>query len=134
MNHLGANLSIILIVCAVWCPMALSSERGYDLDWHTVDAGGAILSGNAYQLTATIGQPDAGPPVSTETYTLLGGFWSHCCADLDGDGRIGVEDLLMLLADWGCPDGPPCVGDVDGDGNVNTSDLLLLLATWGPCW
>ena len=27
----------------------------------------------------------------------------------------------------------PLVGDVNGDGSVNVDDLLLLLAAWGPC-
>ncbi len=27
----------------------------------------------------------------------------------------------------------PCPADFDGDGNVGVSDLLTLLANWGPC-
>ncbi len=31
-----------------------------------------------------------------------------CAADLDCDGTVGVEDLLLLLAVWGtCPSGAP---------------------------
>jgi choice-of-anchor B domain-containing protein len=53
--------------------------------------------------------------------------------DLDGDGSVGISDLLMLLAAWGpCPDPPdPCPGDLDGDGSVGIGDLLILLANWG---
>jgi hypothetical protein len=53
--------------------------------------------------------------------------------DLNGDGVVGIGDLLILLANWGpCPDPPdPCVGDLDGDGNVGITDLLMLLANWG---
>ena len=52
--------------------------------------------------------------------------------DLDGDGIVGVPDLLTLLAAWG-----PCVGcancpaDLDGDCAVSVPDLLTLLANWG---
>ena len=52
--------------------------------------------------------------------------------DLDGDGIVGVPDLLTLLAAWG-----PCVGcancpaDLDGDCTVSVPDLLTLLANWG---
>jgi hypothetical protein len=28
---------------------------------------------------------------------------------------------------------PPCIGDIDGDGSVGLSDLLALLTAWGPC-
>ncbi len=53
--------------------------------------------------------------------------------DLDGDGTVGIFDLLILLSNWGpCPDPPdPCAADLDGDGNVGILDLLALLANWG---
>ncbi len=52
--------------------------------------------------------------------------------DLDGDGTVGVSDLLILLASWGpCDDCDDCVADLDGDCNVGVSDLLILLANWG---
>ena len=50
-------------------------------------------------------------------------------ADMDGDGVIGVIDLLLLLGDWG-----PCIGcpaDFDFDDKVGVEDLLFLLANWG---
>ncbi len=54
-----------------------------------------------------------------------------CPADLDGDGSVGILDLLSLLAAWGTdPAGPP---DFDGDGTVGILDLLSLLTNWGPC-
>ena len=54
-----------------------------------------------------------------------------CLADLNGDGGVGILDLLALLAAWGTdPGGPP---DFDGDGTVGILDLLTLLANWGPC-
>ena len=53
--------------------------------------------------------------------------------DLDGDGVVGITDLLILLAGWGsCPAPPvPCPTDLDGDGSTGITDLLLLLANWG---
>ena len=52
--------------------------------------------------------------------------------DIDGDGVVGFEDLLALLAAWGdCPEPPdPCAADLDDDGDVDFDDLLLLLAGW----
>ncbi len=53
--------------------------------------------------------------------------------DLDGDGTVGILDLLILLNSWGpCPDPPQgCPADLDGDGSVGILDLLTLLANWG---
>ena len=55
--------------------------------------------------------------------------------DVDGDGVVGTNDLLELLAAWGLCPAPPeaCPADLDGDNIVGTSDLLALLAAWGPC-
>ena len=57
---------------------------------------------------------------------------SACCpADLDGDGDVGVPDLLSLLAAWGTNGpGADLVAPVDV---VDVGDLLELLAGWGSC-
>ena len=49
---------------------------GYALDWWTVDGGGGALSGGAYTLMGTAGQPDAGPVLEGGGYALVGGFWN----------------------------------------------------------
>ena len=71
-----------------------------------------------------------------EEFTTIGiiatDFHPICVGDLDGDGVVGVPDLLLLLAQWGvCP--AQCFADIDGDGVVGAPDLLTLLAAWGPC-
>jgi len=52
--------------------------------------------------------------------------------DVDGDGMVGIADLLALLAAWGpCPAPPDeCPADLDGDGAVGVTDFLILLANW----
>ncbi len=52
--------------------------------------------------------------------------------DLNGDGVVGVADLLILLANWGpCADCDDCPADLDGNCTVGVSDLLILLVNWG---
>jgi hypothetical protein len=53
----------------------------------------------------------------------------ECPEDINGDGVVNTEDLLILLGNWGNSGD----GDVDNNGVVNTADLLLLLAAWGEC-
>ncbi len=56
----------------------------------------------------------------------------ECDADLDGDGSVGVTDLLILLANWGpCRDCNTCSADLDGDCSVGVTDLIMLLSNWG---
>ena len=61
-----------------------------------------------------------------------------CTGDINGDGMVGVVDLLLLLSEWGacasCPAGTLlCPADFDGSGDVGVKDLLILLGNWGPC-
>ena len=52
--------------------------------------------------------------------------------DLDGDGSVGVPDLLILLGNWGpCADCADCAADLDDNCVVGVSDLLILLSNWG---
>jgi len=57
-----------------------------------------------------------------------------CCdGDLNGSGSVDLEDLTILLADFGCTGGG-CPGDVDGDADTDLNDLALLLQNFGlPC-
>lgn len=52
-----------------------------------------------------------------------------CTGDLDGNGHVGIDDLLTLIGSWGSTD----PGDVDGDGDTDVEDLLILIGAWGPC-
>lgn len=52
--------------------------------------------------------------------------------DLNGDGSVNVNDLLILLSDWGaCANCNACPADLNGDCSVNIADLLILLGNWG---
>ncbi|MCH8210246.1 MAG: hypothetical protein IIB99_02625 [Planctomycetes bacterium] len=60
----------------------------------------------------------------------------NCVGDIDGDGDgdVGVKDLLVLLGSWGpCPKKGDCPADFDNSGDVGVKDLLILLGNWGPC-
>jgi hypothetical protein len=52
-----------------------------------------------------------------------------CPEDLSGDGRVGVDDLLAVIADFGCLSN--CLADVNADGQVTIDDLLQILNAWG---
>lgn len=56
--------------------------------------------------------------------------------DADNDCDIDINDLLLLLAQYGCTEDPgdatvQCSMDANGDGIVDISDLLLFLALYG---
>jgi len=69
------SLLLLVIAGALFGVVSVSALAGYNLDWWTVDGGGATSStGGSYSLDGTMGQPDAGTS-SGGTYTLAGGFW-----------------------------------------------------------
>jgi hypothetical protein len=56
--------------------------------------------------------------------------------DINGDGSVGVLDLLAVINSWGpCP-APPEESPADiapapeGDGFVNVADLLMVINNW----
>ena len=51
--------------------------------------------------------------------------------DLTGDCHVSVEDLILVLSNFGMPQGSFPRGDVDLDGAVDLCDLTILLAHWG---
>ena len=61
---------------------------------------------------------------------------ASCEGDVNGDGIIGVSDILAVIGDW-APNGgeccPGCEGDVDGDLVVDVSDILYIVGNWGQC-
>ena len=48
-------------------------------------------------------------------------------ADINQDGVVDFQDLLLLLGEYGAAGGP---SDVNGDGTVDFQDLVALLAVW----
>jgi parallel beta-helix repeat protein len=64
-----------------------------------------------------------------EQTNLLNGD-TTTCPDINGDGEVGVDEILVVIAAWGTDDAD---ADVNDDGIVDTNDLLLILSAWGPC-
>ena len=117
------------------------ASGAYSIDWWTIDGGGDMwATGGAFELSGTIGQPDAGALMTGGNFELAGGLWpgvaggddEPCPGDLDGDGDVDLSDLAQLLAHYGTTSGAQYEdGDLDGDGDVDLSDLAALLANYG---
>lgn len=81
----------------------------------------------------TVFDPDG--PETNETAIFNGYCFNtaepttNCPADLDNSGNILINDVLLLLQNYGCTSG--CTADLDGNDIVNTTDLLIMLTTFG---
>jgi len=90
-------LSFALIASLLLVTVVLAQSGGYSLNWWTVDGGGGKSTSSGYILEGTIGQPDAGPTLQGDGYTLQGGFWP-------GGVLAGTEYRIFLplvLLDFG---------------------------------
>ncbi len=56
-----------------------------------------------------------------------------CVNDIDGNGTVGVSDILAVIENWGISgDGTfRPIGDVNDSCSVDVSDLLQLVGDWG---
>ncbi len=109
-----------------------SHAADFKLSRSTIDGGGVIHSnGGTFELSGTIGQPDAGVLVGGG-FTLTGGFWfSTPPGDCNQDGAPGLSDVISFVDCLGGPGGDPATGpcrcfDVDGSGGVDLADFAVL--------
>jgi uncharacterized repeat protein (TIGR01451 family) len=73
---------------------APASAQTYEIAWSTVDAGAVMgLTGGAYRLDATAGQPDAGAVATGGAYALAGGFWPVALPN------VPQADLSLTISD-----------------------------------
>lgn len=103
----------------------------YDLSWHTIDGGGVMFStGGAFELSGTIGQPDAGT-LAAGDFELTGGFWFALApGDCNSDGGVTLFDYgdfesCLSGPGAGVPPGCACF-DMNRDGKIDLRDFAVL--------
>jgi hypothetical protein len=50
-------------------------------------------------------------------------------ADLNSDGLINMQDVSILMANWGSTSRPKA--DINQDGYVNMQDVSIMMSQWG---
>jgi len=100
----------------------------FHLSRHSIDGGGVIQStGGEFELSGTIGQPDAGV-LTGGGFQLTGGFWFEVApTDCNDDGTVDLFDHASFS---GCLTGPgaefpggcECF-DVDRTGVIDLRDF-----------
>lgn len=73
---MNARLKTVLLWLVLLLPPLSVPAQSYSIDWYKVSGGGGASSNGQYAVTGTIGQHDAGGPMTGGTYSLTGGFWA----------------------------------------------------------
>ena len=96
---------------------------GLHLDSGTMFLQNTVVCGNsAEQIAATNWADQGGNTIDVEC--------ESCTGDFDGDGSVGIDDLLTVLENWGEGNSD---GDLSGDGDTTIDDLLIVIGVWGEC-
>lgn len=114
--------------------VAAGDPQEFEITRSTIDGGGVMRStGGDFELSGTIGQPDAGV-MSGGDFELAGGFWFELPpTDCNDDGIVSLLDhetfAACLSGPGGGIDASPCpCFDVDGDRDITLSDFARLQA------
>ena len=109
--------------------MVSMAGADYSIEWYTIDGGGGTSSGGPYQLSGTIGQPDA-ENLAGGPYEMLGGFWvggSLCIVNLEHFSKFAIHWL-----DGPCDESNDYCGgaDLNQVNDVDIVDLTILASEW----
>ena len=86
----------------------ISHAQSYSIDWFKIAGGGGISTGGVYCVSGTIGQPDAGRPMTNGQYAVVGGFWGVLGAvQTPGAPTLTVTRTATntVAVSWPLPDG-----------------------------
>ena len=82
------------------------AQSDYSITWSTIDGGGGTSTNSQYSLSGTIGQPDAGAPMTGGPYSLTGGFWSLYAVQTPGAPLLTITlnpQLSTINISWPSP-------------------------------
>jgi len=137
MNRKSATtfMTLAALTIATFAP-AVADD--FAIDWCTFDGGGEMFTtGGDFELSGTIGQPDASELVMTGgDFELTGGFWFGCVpGDCDCDGDVDLDDFADFEACLAGPGGglpePNCgCFDLNDSGDVDLEDFALFQRTF----
>ena len=130
----------LALMLAMLMSFSAIAETGteYEMTRHSFDGGGVMRStGGSFELSGTLGQPDAGV-VAGGAFELTGGFWFAIPpGDVGGDGVVNLSDHRKLVECLAGPDTPvndDCrILDVDGSGAIDMRDVAVVQRSFtGP--
>jgi len=130
----GSDLTATLAHANAWGDVDMELHAGCGGPVVAVRAGGADVKTLTYTNAGATGDFYLRIFLGSDTrnsYALDLAFTPVCLGDLDGNGTVELDDLSILLHNFGSTSATPDQGDLDGDGRVVLADLALLLWAFG---
>ena len=108
------------------CGPSVAIAQPFSVSWYSIDGGGGTSVGGTFELSGTIGQPDAGN-LSGGGFELRGGFWpamqeSTLLGDVNLDSVVNLLDVDPFI-DRIATGTFQAEADCNQDGAVNLLDV-----------
>ena len=122
------KMKLMTIVFFTLAACVIAQE--FEIVRSTIDSGGVMRStGGSFELSGTIGQPDAGN-LSGGAFQLTGGFWFEVPpGDCVEDGAVNLMDHELFTECFSGPSGAVISGcecfDTDQNGRIDLRDFAL---------
>jgi hypothetical protein len=120
------GFKIILLSLALTALVSRTQAQTYSIDWYKIAGGGGTSTGATYQVTGTIGQPDASGAMTGGNYSLTGGFWSLISV-------VQTAGLPNLVISFAGPSSVVVSWPNTASCTLQCNDNLANAAGWNPC-
>jgi len=86
-----------------------ATATGFEVSWWTVDGGGGVSSGGGFEVTGTIGQPDATARLAAGCWSIEPGFWgAYAAVQMPGTPELHLRlinpTIVRVSFDPACED------------------------------
>ncbi len=115
-------LSRFMVAATLLLPAGALAQN-YNINWYKVSGGGGASTGGVYTVNGTVGQHDAGGPLTGGKYSLTGGFWAIYAVQAPGAPLLTITHAgNKAVVSWD--------SSVTG-WTLQTNVNLATPATWG---
>jgi len=84
------SYAALVLLAALISQCSKVHAQSYSIGWYKVAGGGGTSTGNVYSVSGTIGQHDAGGPMTGGNYSLTGGFWALFAVQTSGAPKLFI--------------------------------------------
>lgn len=114
--------NMIRITSALLLLGLAAGAQNYSIDWYKVAGGGGTCTGAVYQVSGTIGQHDAGGPMTGGNYSVTGGFWAIYAVQTPGAPLLSITRVgTQTIVSW----------PLSATGWTLQTNVNLTTPTWG---
>jgi hypothetical protein len=115
-------MKTLLLFMFVACGSLKADAQSYSIDWYKISGGGGTSSNGQYAVSGTIGQHDAGGPMTGGNYSVTGGFWSLFAVQTPGAPLLTITySGNQAIVSWS----PSITGwTLQTNGNLGTTNWV----------